>query len=178
MAKKQERREDFRKSPQERQGTEAPKKDIFDRMMSLPGLRIFEPFYKKFKEVLLYLLFGGLTTLISLVTYWYFCRIGVDALISNVISWAVSVLFAYVTNSIWVFQARPRNMQERLSQIAGFYGGRVATLLMEEVILFIGIRLLKQNEMVMKIICQILVLVGNYIISKFLVFRKKDDSGQ
>ena len=147
-------------------------KDIFDRIMSLPGLRLFWPLYRRYKEILLYLFFGVLTTVISIGSFWYFCRIGIDALIANVISWILAVLFAYVTNSIWVFTARPGSMGERLRQMAGFYGGRVATLLMEEGILLLGIRLLHLNEMPVKVAAQVLVLIGNYVISKFLVFKK------
>ena len=149
------------------------KKDIFDRIMALPGLRLFEPLYVRYKEILLYLFFGVLTTAVSIGSYWLFCRTGIDPLISNVFSWILAVLFAYITNSIWVFDARPATFRERLVQMAGFFGGRVATLLMEEAVLLVGIKWLGGNDMAVKIIAQVLVLVGNYIISKCLVFRKK-----
>ena len=149
------------------------KKDIFDRIMALPGLRLFEPLYVRYKEILLYLFFGVLTTAVSIGSYWLFCRAGIDPLISNVFSWILAVLFAYITNSIWVFDARPATFRERLAQMAGFFGGRVATLLMEEAVLLVGIKWLGGNDMAVKIIAQVLVLVGNYIISKCLVFRKK-----
>ena len=80
------------------------KKDIFDKIMSLPGLRIFEPFYKKNKEVLMYLFFGGLTFLVSVVTYAYFnVVLGMNELIANIFSWIIAVAFAFITNKIWVF---------------------------------------------------------------------------
>ena len=147
--------------------------DIFDRIMNLPVLRLFLPIYRKWKEVLLYLFFGGLTTLISIGSYWFFCRLGIDALLANLPSWVLAVLFAYVTNSIWVFGAKPSGPAEWLKQMLAFFGGRVATLLMEEAVLFAGIRLLGGNELAVKVIAQILVLVGNYIISKLLVFKKR-----
>ena len=140
--------------------------------MSLPVLRIFEPLYRKYKEILLYLFFGVLTTVVSIASYWYFCRLGLDPLVANVFSWVLAVLFAYITNSIWVFDARPAGLRERLTQMGSFFGGRIATLLMEEGVLLVGIRLLGGNEMAVKIIAQVLVLVGNYLISKFFVFKK------
>ena len=82
------------------------KRDIFDRMMALPILNIFEPFYKKNKEVLLYLLFGGLTFIVSIATYAVFnVSMGINELIANVMSWVLAVLFAFATNRVWVFQA-------------------------------------------------------------------------
>ena len=148
------------------------KKDIFDRIMELPGLRILNPFYQRYREVLLYLFFGGLTTFVSIASFWLFCRLGWDPLVANAGSWVLAVLFAYITNSIWVFESRPQDMQARVKQIIGFFGGRVSTFLMEEAVLLAGIRGLHLNEMDVKVAAQILVLVGNYVISKFLVFRK------
>ena len=145
-------------------------KDIFDRLMGLPGLRLLKPLYRKYKEILLYLFFGVLTTGISIGSYWLFCRAGVDPLAANVLSWILAVLFAYVTNSIWVFEAKPAGLKDRISQMAGFFGGRVATLLMEVAVLLVGIKWMGGDEMAVKIIAQVLVLVGNYLISKFLVF--------
>ena len=148
------------------------RKDLFDRFMELPFFRLFGPIWRRHREVLLYLFFGGLTTVISIAGF-AFCvyAAGIDALISNVISWILAVLFAYITNSIWVFRAKPRNIRERFSQMAGFYGGRVATLVMEEAVLLIGIRFLGFPDLPVKIAAQVLVLVGNYLISKLLVFK-------
>ena len=145
--------------------------DIFDRIMTLPFLRFFEPLYRRFKQVLLYLFFGGLTTFVSIFSFWFFCERGIHELLANVLSWILAVLFAYVTNSIWVFAAHPATWRERLKQFLGFYGGRVATLGMEELVLLIGISLMKYPAMPVKILAQVLVLIGNYIISKFFVFR-------
>ena len=149
------------------------KGDIFDRIMGLPGLRIFEPFYQRHREVLLYVFFGGLTTVLSIGSFAWFYAMGLNELVANVLSWILAVLFAYVTNSTWVFSAHPETMGERLRQMASFYGGRVATLAMEEAVLFLGITLLRGNAVAVKTLAQILVFVGNYVISKWLVFRKR-----
>lgn len=149
------------------------KKDIFDKIMSLPGLRIFEPFYKKNKEVLLYLFFGGLTFLISVVTYAYFTMMfGMNELIANIFSWIIAVLFAFVTNKIWVFQSKNDTILAFVREAVAFFAGRVATLVVEEVILFVFIMMLQWNSLGVKIAAQVIVIVLNYVISKLLVFKK------
>lgn len=83
------------------------KPDIFDRIMSLKILKWANPFYTKYKEVLMYLLFGGLTTLVSVGVFALFeSHFGLNEHISNIISWLTAVLFAFVTNRIWVFRQR------------------------------------------------------------------------
>ena len=146
------------------------KRDIFDRMMALPILNIFEPFYKKNKEVLLYLFFGGLTFIVSIATYAVFnVSMGINELIANVMSWVLAVLFAFATNRVWVFQAPT----EFLKQMLSFFGGRVVTLVIEEIILLVFITWLGFNSMVVKVIAQVIVIVLNYVISKFWIFKDK-----
>ena len=148
-------------------------KDIFDRIMEWKILSIFNPFYKKYKEVLLYLIFGGLTTFISIGSYAIFdIGMHMDPMIANIFSWILAVLFAYITNRIWVFDSNAEDMNGILREMVSFFGGRVATLLMEEVILYVGIKLLSMNSIGVKVAAQILVLIGNYLISKLFVFKK------
>ena len=99
------------------------KKDIFDKIMALPGLNIFESIYYKYKEVLLYLFFGGLTTVISIGSYSY-CDVALhmNPLVANIISWILAVLFAYVTNKIWVFNAERHGVKEVFLEIINFFG--------------------------------------------------------
>ena len=146
-------------------------KDIFDCIMELPILRILNPFYKKNKEILLYLFFGGLTFIVSIASYAFFnIQIGWNALVANIGSWILAVAFAYVTNRIWVFDSNAA--AEFMKEITSFVGGRVATLVIEELILFIFITNLGMNSMLIKVIAQIIVIVLNYVISKLIVFKK------
>ena len=152
------------------------RKDIFDKIMILPGLRILNPFYKKNKEVLLYLFFGGLTFLVSVISYAYFnVTLGINELVANIISWVLAVAFAFFTNRIWVFQAPTETVSQFLMQLIRFFMGRVATLVVEEVILLVFITILGFNSMAVKVIAQVIVIVLNYVISKLVVFRKKND---
>lgn len=147
--------------------------DIFDKIMKLPVLSVFEPFYKAYKEILLYIFFGGLTTVINIVIYTYLnINCGVNVLWANAIAWFFAVLFAFVTNRKWVFSAPTNNTGAFLQQIVAFYMGRVLSLLLEEGLLFVCITILNFNVLVVKIIAQIVVMIVNYIFSKIIVFRK------
>ncbi len=148
--------------------------DLFDRMMSMRILAPLFPFYKRHKEKLLYLFFGGLTTVVSLVTFWFVDRIMMqNEHVANLVSWFLAVLFAFVTNRIWVFESKTEGVAAFLRQAVGFYGGRLATLGMEELLLLIFITWLHFDSMVVKIAAQVVVLILNYVISKLFVFRKK-----
>lgn len=145
--------------------------DIFDKLMKLPVLNNFEAFYKKNKEMLLYLFFGGLTFIVSVASYIVFERtFGVNELIANFVSWVLAVLFAYITNRTWVFQSNVSNGQELFKEMSSFFIGRIATLIVEEIILMIFITYLGFNSILIKIIAQIVVIVSNYVISKLFVF--------
>lgn len=150
-------------------GTE---KDIFDKTMELPILRILNSFYKKNKELLLYLFFGGLTFLVSISSYAVFnIRIGWNALTANIASWMLAVVFAYVTNRTWVFESSTDRGSNLIKEITSFVGGRIATLVFEELILFIFITELEMNSILIKIVAQVVVIALNYVISKMIVFK-------
>lgn len=149
------------------------KPDIFDRIMAWGPLKPLQPFYRKYKEPLLYLFFGGLTTLLSIALYWLFAHpLGVEPLVANVISWVLCVAFAYITNRTWVFEQKARERAGVLREAASFAAGRLATLGLEELILWLGISVLGVRDLIVKIVAQVLVIIGNYVISKCLVFRK------
>lgn len=149
------------------------KRDIFDRLMHLPVLNIFEPFYKKHKEVLMYLFFGGITFFLNIALYaWLDGMLGINALIANVICWVVCVMFQYFTNRTWVFDGQVDSAAGFLKQMASFFGGRLFTLVVEEAILAVFITWLGFNSMAVKLIAQVVVIVLNYIISKLIVFKK------
>ncbi len=154
----------------------ASKKDIFDRVMEWSVLKPLQPFYKKNKEVLMYLLFGGLTTVVSLVTFWLFGTVmGIHELIANVISWVFAVTFAYVTNRIWVFDSKVTDRSGIIKEAVSFYLARLVTLLFEEVVILVFVTWLDLNEMLIKILATIGVLVLNYVFSKLVVFKKNGE---
>ncbi len=147
------------------------KQDIFDRLMDLPLLRIFQPFYKKHKEILLYLFFGGAAFFLNLFLFMGILTLGVNELANNVICWVVCVLFQFFTNRTWVFESHVEGLDGFLKQMAGFFGGRVFTLVVEEVILGVFITWFGFDAMIVKLAAQIVVIVLNYVISKMWVFH-------
>lgn len=148
--------------------------DIFDRLMHLPLLRLLEPFYKAHKEGLLYLFFGGVTTLVSFAVFWLFeSLLGWNELLANLLSWVISVAVAYVTNRTWVFANRATGSRAIALEIVSFYLSRVATFLIEEGILLVFVTWLKLPPMLVKIVASVVVIILNYVFSKIFVFRKK-----
>ena len=148
------------------------KPDIFDRIMSARIFRPLYPFYKKYKEQLLYLFFGALTTFLNIGVFALFVRY-MDALAANVIAWIIAVLFAYVTNHIWVFRSKVKGTAGIGKEAAEFFLGRLATLGLEELMIWLGIDVFGFATIPVKIVTQIAVIVANYLISKLIVFRKK-----
>ena len=132
--------------------------------------------YQKYKEIILYLIFGVLTTVISLLTYYVLVYTilnpnnAFELQLANIISWVVSVLFAYVTNRKYVFESKNKNKKKEISK---FFLSRIITLLMDMLIMFIGVTILKGNDKIIKIISQVVVIVLNYLFSKLMVFTKK-----
>ena len=127
------------------------------------------------KEVILYIVFGVLTTLVSLVTY-KLCVVtflnaenALQLQIANIIAWIVSVAFAYVTNMKFLFESKNSN---KLQEASKFVTSRIATLLMDMLIMFIGVTLLKFNDGIIKLISQVVIIVANYVFSKIFVFKK------
>ena len=136
---------------------------------------------KKYKSIILYIIFGGLTTVVdwtvsfSLYYLWGEAIEATPWLIhgANVIAWVAAVAFAYVTNRIWVFESKRRGFAPILGEIFAFAGGRVFTLLLQEVLMAVFFTWLGFNEYLVKIVAAVLVVILNYFISKLLVFRKK-----
>ena len=131
--------------------------------------------YLKYKEIINYLIFGVLTTVVSLATY-YICVYtflnpdnSLQLQVANIVSWIAGVTFAYITNRKFVFESEE---QKKLKEAGKFVTSRIATLLTDMLIMFIGVTILKLNDKIIKLISQIIVIIANYLLSKMLVFRK------
>ena len=135
--------------------------------------------YHKYEEVINYLIVGVLTTIVSLGVKYLLLFTFLDASnavelqIAVIISWVCAVAFAYVTNRIFVFKSKNKNY---FKEISSFVSGRILTLLMEMAIMWFFVTLLKLNTdfwvVVFTMICQVLIKVANYILSKLFVFKK------
>lgn len=150
-------------------------KDVFDKRMDRPVWEKVWPLYDKHREFVLYSFFGMGTFLVSVCTYYFFTQtLGLNALVANVYSWMFAVLFAFLTNRVWVFQAPTQTWGEFVKQAVGFYSGRFFTLLVEEAILVAFLADRHCNQMAVKLSAQIVVIILNYIFSKLIIFRKKE----
>ena len=130
--------------------------------------------FKKYKEIILYVFFGGCTTLVNIIVY-YVCAhpMSLATVPSTVIAWILSVAFAYITNRIYVFESRSKVYMAVLREIVSFVSCRLLTGLMDMAIMFVCVDLLGLNDLVIKILSNVLVIILNYIASKCLIFRKK-----
>lgn len=131
--------------------------------------------YMKYKEIINYLIFGFLTTVISLGVYYLLtmtvlnAKSSIELQLANTISWCVGVLFAYFTNRKFVFDSNNKNKKK---EFINFATSRVSTLFLDMFVMFLFVTVLKYNDQIIKIFSQILVIVGNYLLSKFIVFKK------
>lgn len=128
--------------------------------------------YNKYKEVLLYLLFGGLTTIVNILTFYIFRKLNVELYISNIIAWIISVLFAFITNKLFVFESKNKTKKENIKEITSFFGFRLLSLVFDMGSMFLLINILKINDLLSKIFANILVIILNYIFSKLFIFKK------
>lgn len=130
---------------------------------------------KKYKSVILYLVFGVLTTIVNIVAYFLLDFNGLfNTVINTSIAWVVAVIFAYVTNKKWVFESKVEGFKDNFKEMMSFFGCRIATGLMDVGIMFVFVDILRYDDMIIKIASNVLVVILNYVGSKLLVFRNKD----
>ena len=120
-----------------------------------------------------YLIAGGATTLVNLVVFTFLCRvINVEVNLSNIISVFCAIIFAYIVNKIYVFNSKCPSAKSLWTEFIKFVGARGFTMIIEVGGVFLLYNIIGQNELIAKIETQVIVLILNYIISKFLVFNK------
>jgi putative flippase GtrA len=125
-------------------------------------------------DILSYLFFGGLTTVVNYLVYLpCYNLLHLSAAVSNVIAWVVAVAFAYLTNKPFVFKSHDWSMKTVAPELAKFVGCRIGSGLMETAIIFIAVDCLHGSGNLWKLVTSVLVVILNYVGSKLLVFRKK-----
>lgn len=136
--------------------------------------------YKKYQEIINYLIVGVLTTVVSIVTYFLFSLIldienNILFILANVLSWICAVIFAYITNKKFVFNTTTSNKKEEIKVFSMFVSSRITTLLIELAFMFITVKVILIDDKIAKVIAQFIVIVLNYILSKLFVFKKKNN---
>lgn len=138
--------------------------------MDLEAMEPARPFWEKNREKLLYLFFGFLTTVVSILVFWLFnTAFSMNELLANALSWVIAVTFAFLTNRKWVFRQSGGN---EAVQFVSFTAGRIATLLMEEALIYVFATRMGLDPLAVKTASTVLVIILNYFISKVFVFRK------
>lgn len=121
------------------------------------------------RELFLYVVFGTLTFFVNIITYFIFeDLLGINYLISNILAWFFSVLFAYVTNRIWVFESKSK---EILKEMSLFFGGRIFSGAVDTGLMYLFIDILAIGDLISKIVVQVIVIILNYVFSKLIVFK-------
>lgn len=132
--------------------------------------------YLKYKELINYLIFGVLTTVVSLATYYALVLTILDANVplelqlANIISWITCVTFAYITNRKYVFAPTNKSL---IKEIIEFYSARLLALFIDMGLMFIFVSTLHFNDKIIKLIIQVIIIIVNYILSKLIVFKKE-----
>lgn len=128
---------------------------------------------KRFRELFLYLIFGGFTTIINIVAYFILARLlMINYQISTIIAWILSVLFAFITNKLFVFESKNNSKKEDLKEMISFFSFRILSLGLDMVCMYLMVQLIRMDDLIAKIIANVLVVIANYIFSKLFIFKK------
>lgn len=126
--------------------------------------------YKKYREVISYLFWGACTTVVNIAAYWIcFEILKMSNLLSTILAWMLAVVFAYITNRIFVFESKSRKI---FTEASKFVGARILTGFFDVGIMFFAVDVMKWWPVFWKIVSNIIVIVLNYVFSKWFVFAK------
>ena len=129
--------------------------------------------YEQHKDVILYLFFGGCTTLVNIVVYWVCSHVlNTGVMPATIAAWVLAVFFAYVTNRRLVFHSTASGREEVFKEIASFFSCRVGTGVVDWLMMFVLVSCLHLPDMPVKILANIIVIVLNYVLSKFVIFKQ------
>ena len=131
--------------------------------------------YEKYQELILYAFFGVLTTLVNIIVYWVCAHpLGLPVMASTIIAWVLAVLFAYATNRKWVFHSESSGRKAIVKEMILFFGARLATGVIDWASMFVFVDIIGMNDVLIKTLANILVIVVNYLASKLIIFKKKN----
>ena len=148
--------------------------DFFKALKSIKDLKIF---LKKHCHLIAYLFFGVLTTAINFVSFWLLSSfMKLDTIPATISSWIIAVIFAFITNKLWVFESKKKSAKETTRELVAFLIARIITLVAEIIIMWLMVDILKQHKLLWKLLCNVITVVLNYLFSKFFVFSKNKKS--
>lgn len=145
-----------------------------DLKKALTSIKKFKIFLKKYAEVISYIFFGVLTTLINLATFWILSIVfNLETIAATVAAWIIAVAFAFITNKIWVFKSKTKTNQETTKEAVMFVIARLITLGIEVFLMWLMVDNFKQDKLIWKLLCNIITVILNYLFSKLIVFKEK-----
>lgn len=132
----------------------------------------------KHKEKIAYVFWGGVTTVINIGTYSLFARIvHLNTMVSNVLAWIITILVAYITNKLYVFNSKSFDMKVVIREFVSFLVCRLASLVLDMAIMYTFINIFKFNDIMVKTASNVVVIIVNYILSKLVIFRQREEEG-
>jgi len=154
------------------------KQSIFEKLLlSMRKYKIFRPFtdlYFKHREIIMYLIFGVLTTLVDYAVYFPLSNLlNLHYLIANLFAWIAAVIFAFITNKLWVFDSRSFKFGIIIREFTSFVCARLLSFAVQEALLFLSVDIADINGNISKIAVSVVVVILNYIFSKMFVFANK-----
>lgn len=129
--------------------------------------------YNKHESIVLYIIVGGLTTVISILTQYASALLGFSVVVNTTVSWVFAVTFAFIANKVWVFEEKTYTKKAWFKQALAFYGARLGTYVLEVAFMYYTVDVLLQSEILMKLAAQVFIIILNYVLSKFLIFKKR-----
>lgn len=131
--------------------------------------------WNKYKDAIPYLFFGVLTTVVNYLAFALLWRMmGMNSQIANAIAYLISVIFAYVTNKLWVFDSHTTTWKAFFQEMGSFFLFRGGSWIIDQGTMYIGMILLHGNGFIVKLVANVVVVLLNYIFSKFIIFRKRN----
>ena len=128
----------------------------------------------KYKGIIFYGIFGVITTVINIAAYALCYKVlGIANVPSVIIAWTVAVIFAFVTNKLWVFESKSMDKKTVIAELIKFMCARLATGGLDLLIMYIGVDVMHGPDVILKATSNIIVIILNYVFSKLIVFKKK-----
>lgn len=142
-------------------------------------MKKLEELYQKYKSIILYVFFGGITTAINLIVYnvmYYY--LDVSNMASTIVAWILAVLTAFFTNKQIVFGSSSWEWNVLMKEALRFFECRIGTGIFELIFMYLTVDLMKWSGFVMKLVVNVIVIILNYVASKKLIFVKRDQKGR
>ena len=132
--------------------------------------------YNKYREVINYLVFGVLTTLVNFIVYIGLAKVlNVNEILANIEAWILSVIFAYITNKLYVFKSKTKVLKKIIREFASFLACRLFSGILDIVSFYIFVKILNIDDILAKVIVAIVLVILNYVFSKFFIFKKQEN---